>query len=393
MENKKRFGKIYKENIMLTNKNNKPEYINKIDMLNSLSPTEKKNNTTMPSMPQKYVFDMDYKTLYEHAMEKLEKYEKRENTKKNNKEPTKDDGEQYKKLYQDILKENAKLKEDHKKEIEENKTIIKELNEKIEKLTDKLDNFNINIENTKEYQNLLDENKKLKDKQESSKSNSENNIEQKYINENNDLKKLEEEYKKQIEELKKELKNHMESSNESRKSRNNKIKDNQKNKELPMLDRYPIKIYNSINNNNVNEVVKFMTSENKIMIEFNSNIANKMYDTNIEKDKLLKDRKIWNELFDVLVEIGEIKGSSQEKTKLKHKIIRCSELYELYGENLSRFKIPISYIEEITNKDWPKWKMEFDELYNNLFKGKKSCEHMYKNGKRCGIMGCRINHK
>lgn len=393
MNNNKRFGKIYKENIMLTNKNNKPEYINKIDMLNSLSPTEKKNNTTMPSMPQKYVFDMDYKTLYEHAMEKLEKYEKRENTKKNNKEPTKDDGEQYKKLYQDILKENAKLKEDHKKEIEENKTIIKELNEKIEKLTDKLDNFNINIENTKEYQNLLDENKKLKDKQESSKSNSENNIEQKYINENNDLKKLEEEYKKQIEELKKELKNHMESSNESRKSRNNKIKDNQKNKELPMLDRYPIKIYNSINNNNVNEVVKFMTSENKIMIEFNSNIANKMYDTNIEKDKLLKDRKIWNELFDVLVEIGEIKGSSQEKTKLKHKIIRCSELYELYGENLSRFKIPISYIEEITNKDWPKWKMEFDELYNNLFKGKKSCEHMYKNGKRCGIMGCRINHK
>jgi chromosome segregation protein len=170
------------------------------------------------------------------------------------------------------------------------------------------------------------------------------------------------------------------------------VKEKQKNKSLPMLERYPIKIYNKISNN-LNEVITFMTSENKIIIEFNSKIANKMEDTNIDKDKLLKDRKIWNDIFNSLVEIGEITNNSAEKTKLKYKILRCSELYEKYQENLSRFKIPLSYIEEISEKEWSKWLEEFDIVYKNVFRDKFPCSHIYKNGKSCSIIGCEKKHR
>jgi hypothetical protein len=104
-------------------------------------------------------------------------------------------------------------------------------------------------------------------------------------------------------------------------------------------------------------------------------------------------KPIWNSIFKHLVEINEIKDTNSGRTKLKHKIIRCSELYDKYGENLSRFKIPITHIEQISDKEWPDFLNAFNLLYKDIFKDKLPCEHKYKNGKQCDIIGCRKKHK
>lgn len=130
--------------------------IKSLEIEKTESPSENKKNNM--HMPKKYVFDMDYKTLYEQAMNKIKKLE--EKKEKNNKNK---DGDQSNEFYKELIRENAKLKEGQTKEIEGYKKIINklnvtigELNEQI-KILSKNNKNNISVENSREYKELLKE--------------------------------------------------------------------------------------------------------------------------------------------------------------------------------------------------------------------------------------------
>ncbi|CEG84808.1 hypothetical protein RMATCC62417_18561 [Rhizopus microsporus] len=177
-------------------------------------------------------------------------------------------------------------------------------------------------------------------------------------------------------------------SNSKDKIKNTSRKEKHKfeNKDLPILKRCNVVAYkfNNIkddkNRHNI-EILDFIASEHKVMIRFNSAIAEK-FDVN--------DKKIWDDIFKFKIENGELLNNN--KTQFKYKVIRCKDLYDLYGENLSRFQIYVNYIGKLKPSEWKQFLVEFDKLYNETIKG-KACSHKYKSGKICNRIDCKVKHK
>lgn len=405
MENKKRFGKIYKENMLSENKIPPP------------IPATKLNNrgtgSNMPSMQNKYVFDMDYKTLYEQAMQELEKIKEKneqKNDKKTKKEEKNNDEIQYKSLYQELIQENNKLKKDYEKNDMENKKIIKELTDTIEKLNNKIDTFNtksyqnnidnVEIEKTKKYQDLLEENKRLKLFENENKTNKLDDelkfeLENKYKEE---TKILKEEYEKQIRELKeknKEYKNN-ESNNRNKvpTEKEDKKKD-RRNKGKPILERFPIYIYNvtdedAKNDQDIKNLLYFANMEEYIIMNHNSDIVD-------EVDKLSKvDIEF---LVDYRLKYEKKNITKDSKLYMTRKIMRSKDLFRDYKEKLCKVKFSLSSLSKMSNNDYIEWKNELNKILNNVEIDNNDtslCSYIIKSGKRkglpCGKINC-MRHK
>lgn len=175
-------------------------------------------------------------------------------------------------------------------------------------------------------------------------------------------------------------------SNEKNKNTSRKEKHKFENKDLPILKRCNVVAYkfNSIKDSKKQqniEILDFIASEHKVMIRFNSAIAEK-FDVN--------DKKIWDDIFKFKIENGELLNNN--KTQFKYKVIRCKELYDLYGEDLSRFQIYVNYIGKLKPSEWKQFLEEFDKLFKETIIG-KPCSHKYKNGKICNRLDCKVKHK
>jgi hypothetical protein len=158
-------------------------------------------------------------------------------------------------------------------------------------------------------------------------------------------------------------------------------------KTLPILERCNIVAYKyneelKKNKNNKLEILEFISSEHKVIIRFNSNIAEQV-DEN--------DKEMWNEIFKFKIENGEL--SNKNKTQFKYKVIRCNQLYKLYEENLGKFQIYVNYIGRLNKNEWKQYLKDFDILYNETIKEQKLCKYKYKDGKICKRANCNVNHK
>lgn len=318
-----------------------------------------------------------------------------------------------KELEEEIIKMNQE-KENEKHEIarQKDKEMIKlqqQINEKEEKFEElsktntmlmtkyaKLENQindKIDINSVPEYLNLkekyeqLESDKRLNSDSKEQLSKKIKELENELQNKketNLDRETIEKEYeakmRKQIEE---EIKGKYKSQT-SVVTRNKKMKD----KQLNIMDRYPVKIYSELNGS---EILKFVASEGAFMIKFQYDICRKI-------DKAIEDITL-DDIFAFKVKYGELSDTTQEKNRFKNKMRRCNYLYDIYDEKLCHFKISLYYLGDMSENDWKLWIEEFHKLILNIYPDfkidenkQKICQYVYKMGKRkgerCGKYNC-----
>lgn len=146
----------------------------------------------------------------------------------------------------------------------------------------------------------------------------------------------------------------------------------------------PVKIYKKCNSPK-SEILDLLASKNKVLIRYNSTIAEKVDDD---------DETTWTLLFNYLVDNGDInKGDNKSKSFWVKQMKRCKILYDLYGENLKRFGIHISHMGRLNKDNWNTFLIEFDKLYKITYKDSIKCLFIYRCGKMCNKYDCKINHK
>jgi hypothetical protein len=309
-----------------------------------------------------------------------------------------DDNIQPEDVSKDILIDQQKNKIE--KLIDENNILINEI--KIERKKD------IQIKETEEYKKLEMELKDIKDDYIKIQNNNEKDekiselqndvdeLKNKLINTKEvDEKEIETKYKKMYEDKLKEVnKNKSIPSPTSSKDIKEEIsmasdsRTRFQNKKLPILERCNVKPYKYNdklkNNKKAMQVLEFIDSEHKVMVRFNSHIAEKA-----DED----DNTLWKEIFQHKVDNGLLSNSPSTKSNYKYQVLRCKELYNLYEENLSRFQIYVNYLGRMTEKEWEQYLIEFDKLYKYTIDENLLCKHKYKNGKYCNRLNCKIKHK
>lgn len=152
-------------------------------------------------------------------------------------------------------------------------------------------------------------------------------------------------------------------------------------KSLPAIERYPVKIYEKTNS----ELLQFVSEENKFKINYQYKISEKI-------NKKIEEITI-DEIIDYKIKCEGLKDNKDQRKRLKYKIERCKTLYEKYDEKLGRFKISLNYLSEMPEKSWNSWLLSFDKIVNDLYKQSIICEYKYKNNKFCGKYDCKIKHK
>lgn len=162
---------------------------------------------------------------------------------------------------------------------------------------------------------------------------------------------------------------------------------------IKMLDKFPVKVYNINSNTNNNELLEFISTECCMNIHFNSIIGSKMEKINkTHLDDNLMD-PLWEDIWKFKVENGELKDTDSNKKRTKNKITRCRYLFSNYSDNLCKFKIPMSYLGDMTKKEWNLWCSEFAELFENTFKDATLCDHIYPNKMPCITYNCKKKHR
>lgn len=150
---------------------------------------------------------------------------------------------------------------------------------------------------------------------------------------------------------------------------------------MPILERCNVIAYNYdkslFNTKKELDILKFISSEYKILIKFNSELSDKIDDKN--------DDKIWEKIYKFKVLNKDINDNKDNKSRFKFKFLRCRELYNLYGENLSNFRIYPDYIGKLTKSEWNEYLLEFEKLYNSTIK--KNITLRSKNDKIFNING------
>lgn len=157
-----------------------------------------------------------------------------------------------------------------------------------------------------------------------------------------------------------------------------------RNKELPILERFTVKVYNDKDLKN-SEVLQFVGSEDCFMIEYQYKIADKI---NKKIDEISID-----DVIDFKIKYEGFRNTRTRRTELKHLITRCRDLFEKYGKGLGKFKISLYYLKIMSDDEWIEWLNEFDKLFNKVVNKEDICKHQYKNGKECGKLNCKIKHK
>lgn len=147
------------------------------------------------------------------------------------------------------------------------------------------------------------------------------------------------------------------------------------------IERYPIKIYNQTDS----EILQFVSSENKFLINYQYKIAEKL-------NSKIEDIKI-KDIIDFKIKYEGLNDNRDQRVKLKRRIERCKVLYEKYDERLGRFKISLGDISDMTEKLWNEWLIEFDKIVNELYTESIKCDYIYNNKKTCGKYNCKIKHK
>ena len=176
------------------------------------------------------------------------------------------------------------------------------------------------------------------------------------------------------------------SSSTENKKRLEKSKNKFNNKNLSILKRCNVKVYNYDDlecNDKELHILNYISSENKVLIRFYSTITEK-FDIN--------DDTIWKIIYNFKVRNNELVDYPDNKRRFKYKYLRCKELYKLYGENLSRFSMSIYYLGILSKDEWKVFLEEFDKLYHDIFQNMETCQHKYKDHKICGIFNCNKNH-
>jgi predicted RNase H-like nuclease (RuvC/YqgF family) len=179
-----------------------------------------------------------------------------------------------------------------------------------------------------------------------------------------------------------------ENSTESKNTSHNAMKYKNKffDKNLHILERCNVLAYeyNEERNNKKHKgIIEFISSEYKFLVRFNSSII----------EKIGEDNDIWEHIYEFKIKNGELKDTYSNKSNFKYKLLRCKELYDIYGENLSKFRIYVTYLGRLTQKEWKDFLIEFDKLYNNIINEEYKCKHTYKDGKKCDRINCNVKHK
>lgn len=155
----------------------------------------------------------------------------------------------------------------------------------------------------------------------------------------------------------------------------------QRNRDLPAIERYPVKVFNKTNS----EILNFVSEENKILIKFQYKIAEKL-------DKKIEEITI-DDIIDYKIKTEDLTDNRDQRKRLRFKIQRCKILYEKFGEKLNRFKISLHDLSEMPEKVWKVWLPSFEDIVNDLYKDSIKCDYTYKNNKKCNRYDCKIKHK
>jgi hypothetical protein len=213
-------------------------------------------------------------------------------------------------------------------------------------------------------------------------------IEDNQINHKKEVEDLKTHYDEIIKELKKnEISLLTPSNSDNNKNGPSGSKNKFDDKSLNILERCKVYVYKydkELIKENDLHILEYIASENKLLIRFNSIVAEKVND---------KEDKIWEKLYYLKVKDGELIDYPKNKQRFKYKYLRCKELYDKYGENLKNFKMNIINIGKLTDDEWKNFIILFDKLYNDTFKNIKACKHKYNNDKICGIYDCNIKHR
>jgi hypothetical protein len=148
-----------------------------------------------------------------------------------------------------------------------------------------------------------------------------------------------------------------------------------------VIEKYPVKVYIQTNS----EILQFVSSENKFLINFQYKIAEKL-NSKIEDIKM-------KDIIDFKIKYEGLVDNKDQRLRLKRKIERCKVLYENYGEKLSRFKISLNHLSDMSEKTWKLWLIDFDKIVMEIYKECIKCNYVYKNSKICNKYNCKINHK
>lgn len=184
-----------------------------------------------------------------------------------------------------------------------------------------------------------------------------------------------------------------ENTSDSHLGENNVKKFNKKdNKNIPILERFPINVYETIdlkftekiqNNKEIKELFDLIRYENNYKIKYQYEIAvlHNKYENDITIDDII-EFKIKNEGL-----------KSSEKTRLKRKIERCKYLYEKYQNNLSRVGFQLYHIGYMNKKEWKLWIEELEKIMDKM--EPIPCQYIWKKGDKkgseCGMINCK-NH-
>lgn len=171
--------------------------------------------------------------------------------------------------------------------------------------------------------------------------------------------------------------------NSKNKTINKKVRP-ERNKELYILDRFKVKVFNNEDLKD-SEVLQFVGSEDCFLIEYQSKIANKI---NKKIDDIIID-----DVINFKIKYEGLRNTYTRRTEFKRLITRCSDLFEKYGKGLCNFKISLYHLKIMSDDEWEEWFKEFDKLFNKINVNENICKYKYKNGNFCSKMNCKIKHK
>ncbi|KAI7870109.1 hypothetical protein K492DRAFT_178476 [Lichtheimia hyalospora FSU 10163] len=172
-------------------------------------------------------------------------------------------------------------------------------------------------------------------------------------------------------------------------------KKDRRNKGKPILERFPIYIYNvtdedAKNDQDIKNLLYFANMEEYIIMNHNSDIVD-------EVDKLSKvDIEF---LVDYRLKYEKKNITKDSKLYMTRKIMRSKDLFRDYKEKLCKVKFSLSSLSKMSNNDYIEWKNELNKILNNVEIDNNDislCSYIIKSGKRkdlpCGKINC-MRHK
>lgn len=282
----------------------------------------------------------------------------------------------------EIFNENSKIKELGKKPKKKDKKINKSIS-------------NIDIENNEKYIKLFRDFEELRESHSKLLNKKSLRIDVKdspeYLRIKAELNKLKSENENYYKLQNKSLYETINSLNKIEVINKQKIKSNKnENKNINILNKYPIIIYKDINESNIKKMV---ACECSYSIKYQYEISK-----TIEK---IKDITL-DETIEYIINQENL--SSSKKTKLKYRLERCKFLYETYGDKLNNIKINISNLEHISKKEWILWANELNNIIKELYPDDNVkdiehnfCKYVYKKGNKkdniCNKINCKRHRK